>query len=481
VVRENIRFSEGNFTSDGTYFYSILDGNQALQQKVDDGTLAFTYPLDTAVGGNIQELHWDGVNFWSFEDKAGGAIIRKWAIESFICKQKQIIQLTNNATHTYASDAFAPEYYTLTVGVNDNGGGGYTTGLTDINISDTSVLEPGDVVTFVRRLTSTASRSGTAFVESKTVQQVINSTQVKFTSAMAADPHGDGKGFRGPNVDIDVLGGSHPPTPDEAFVTKYLWLANANSPGVTGTPALYKIRASNGSNVIQFSGTQYTGVGGTAFYSKYNQGTGLDDAQTTPYNTTIVNDSDLGGKQTYLLIARDSTLLFFNVSTNVVDRSLVMNNIKVDTISNWPVFDMTVLGVEPNIVLYRLQQGTTYKNESLDLVDESWGSQYNYEKQLLRRVVNSIAVSANPSIIPADGNSTSDITATLRDQYNDLVPSGKTVNWSDDSGGPGGGGGQGLFSTQTVTDAFGVARNTYKSGTIEADVKITAAVTNGLI
>jgi hypothetical protein len=477
VVRENVRFQEGNFTADSVYFYSMLDGAQALQQKVDDGSVAFSFPLDTAVGGNIKSLEWDGVYFWSLEDDGGsGVIIRKWGIQSFICKQQQIFTLSTGATHTYDADALAVEHYSLSVGINDNGGGGYTTGLTDINISDTSMLEAGDVVTFVRRLTSTASRVGTGFIEQKTVQSVINSTQVKFTSAMAADPHGDGKGFRGPDI---TPGAGEPPTPDDVFVTKNLWMANKNSPGTPGTPALYKLRASNGSNVIQFSGTQYDSIEGSTFYTKYDTGTGLD-TDNTQYHTTVDVDAAAGGRQTYVLIARSSSLLFFNVSTNVIDRSLVMNNIKTDTVSLWSVFDMSAYGDEPDTVIYRLQQGTTYKDEELVLQDETW-AEYNYEKQLLRRVVNSIAVAAQPSIIPADGNSTSAITATLRDQYNDLVPSGKTVNWSDDSGGAGGGGAQGLFDAQSSTNSFGVAKNTYKSGTTEQDVKITASVTNGLI
>ncbi len=479
MVRQNIRLSEGNFTSDGVYYYCMLDGTQALQQKVDDGTVAFTYPLDTSVTGNILELSWDGVYFWSLEDNGStGFFIRKWAIESFICRQQQLFTFTTGSTHTYDASAFAVEHYRLTVAANDNGAGGYTTGLSDINISDTSMLEPGDVLTFVRRGTNVASRFGTAFVEQAVVQSVLSATQVRLTGAMADDPHGDGKGFRGPAV---IPAGSSPITPDEVFVTKHLWVGNANAPGAPGTPALYKIRASNGSNIIQFSGTQYSSIGGMTFYTTYNQGIGID-ANATKYNTTIVDSSALGGLQTYVLIARSSTLMFFNTDTFAIDRTLIMNNVKVDTVSVWPVFDMEVLGIEPDVVLYRIQNGTTYKNESLALTDESWGTtQWNYEKQLLRRVVSSIAVSANPSIIPADGNSTSDITATVRDQYNDLIPSGKTVNWSDDSEGAGGGTGQGLFNAQSTTDSFGVARNTYKAGTTEQDVKITAAVTAGLV
>jgi hypothetical protein len=138
---------------------------------------------------------------------------------------------------------------------------------------------------------------------------------------------------------------------------------------------------------------------------------------------------------------------------------------------------MMVNGIEPNIVLYRLQNGTTYKNAQLVLTDESWSNEYNYEKQFLRRVINSIAVSAEPSIVPADGSAPSAITAVLRDQYNDLIPSGKTVNWSEDSGDQE----SRLQYSSTTTDEFGTARNNYEAGTTEQDVKITAAVVNGLV
>lgn len=478
MVRENIRFQEGNFTGDGTYYYSMLDGSQVLQQKVDDGTVAFSYPLDTSIPGNIKELEWDGVYFWTLEDRAGadGITLRKWGIQAFICKQQQQFEFIDGPTHTYNVDSFALEHYRLTVGINDNGSGGYTFNLQDIHVSDNSMLEPGDVLTFVRRFTSPAQRVGTSFVEQAVVQNTISgsTTQVRLTTTMQGDPHGDGKGFRGPDVDIDLLGGTHPPTPDEVFVTKNVWLANDDSPSNPGTPSLYKVRASNGSNLIQFIGTQYDDINGAAFYTKMNTGTGLDDDNATIYNTTVVVDSDAGGRQTYLLLARGSVLLFFNVSTNVIDRSLIMNNIKVDTINIWPVFDMHVDGEEPNIVLYRLQLGTTYLNQSLVLTDEAWSS-YNYEKQLLRRVVNSIAVSADPAIVPADGNTTSAITAVVRDQYNDLISSGKAVNWSDDSGE------DRLDSAQTFTDDFGTARNTYTAGVTEQDVKITASIVNGLL
>lgn len=495
MARENIRFQEGNFTSDGTYFYNMLNGAQVLQQKVDDGTVSFSYPLDTAIAGDINGLEWDGVYFWTLENRSGndGVTVRRWGIESFICKQQQKFEFIDGPTHTYDCQGLAIEHYRLTVGYNNAGGNEYTsdhtTGLTEINISDTSMLEPGDVLTFVRRYTSAAQRVGTPFVEQVTVNSVLTGIRIDIgATAMSGDPHGDGKGFRGPNLDSDMVDDgaattlNEPPTPDEVFVTKFIWLANDNSPSNPGVASIYKVRSSNGSNVIQFSGTQYEGVNALTFYTKYGVALGSDNPpfppQTgggfTPYNTSVVVDSDVGGRQTYLLIARNSSLLFFNTSTTNIDRSMVMNNIKVDTISHWNVDDMVVLGVEPDIVLYRLQTGTTYKNGSLVLVNASW-STFNYEKQLLRRVVSSIAVSVFPSIVPANDSAAAAIaTATLRDQYNDVAAQ-VAVTWNDDAGG------NKLIPIGTLSDSFGQMRAVYVAGSTEQDVKVTASVTSGLI
>jgi hypothetical protein len=469
LVRENVRFTYSNFTTDGVYYYSMLESSQVLQQKVDDGTVAFSYPLDTELDNPVKELAWDGVNFWSLETKTGGFVIRKWKIEAFICKQDQRFDFTTGGANTYDADAFCVEHYRLTLGNNDNGGGGYTTGLSTILVSDTSSLVSGDVLTFVRAEAPTQSRSGTVYVEQKVVQSVLSATQVVLTSAMSADPHSDGKGFRGPTAVLGVPT-TQPQAPDSVFVTKRLWIINKYAPSDLTRAALYKVNSYNGSVITTYAGTQYQAVGGATFHVKYDQAT----VNAVSYNTTVDVDSTAGGKQVYLLIAKATSMLFYNVDTNVIDRSLVMNNVKEDTLASWNVYDIEVAGIEPNIVIYRLQNGTTYKNVSLVDVDESW-STYNYEKQLLRRYVNAISVVAEPSIIPADGVSTSIITATLTDQYNNTVPSGKQVNWSDDSG-------QNRVSpTSSTTDAFGKALTTYTAGTTEQDVKITAGVVNGLI
>lgn len=473
MARENTKFEEGNFTSDGTYYYSMLSTSQSLLQKVDDGTVAFSFPLDVSVEGPITEIHWDGVYFWSLENNAAGdgVIVRKWAIEAFICKQKAKFEYTDGATHTYDCAALCIESYKLSVGINSNGSD-YTLGLTDIVISDTSMLSPGDVLTFVRKDTPTSSRQGTTFVEQVTVNTIISSTIVQLTAPMTGTPHGNtpgsNAGFRGPDVNVGV---TLPATPDEVYVTKHIWMANENSPNNPGVPSLYKIRSSNGSNIIQYSGTQYSYVTAMVHYAQYNQASN-PLSNSNIYNVSVTVDPNLGGTQSHILLSRKSTLLFFNAATAIIDRSMVMNNIKEDTVGIWDVYDMVVTGVQPNIVLYRLQLGTTYLTPALVVTNTTW-SKYSYEKQLLRRVVNSIAITADPSIIPADGVTPSNITAVVRDQYNDIVSS-KTVNWTEDGSGS-------LTSVTSASNSEGKAVNQYLPSTTEEDVKIVASITNGLV
>lgn len=458
--RENIRVKDPNVTTDGDYYYCLLQSAQILQAKTDDGTVAFSYPCDTSITNTVNSLEWDGVYFWSLENKTGGGlIIRKWAIDSYILKQITSFTMSNGSTHTYSSNDMAVEHYCVSVGDNDNGGGGYTYGMDTINISDTSMLSPGDVLTFVRRETPTQSRYSSSLIETKTVKTVLSSTSVELTSVMSGDPYGDTKGFRGPSA---TLGGSDPAPPDFVYVTKNLWLLNDYAPSDLTKAAIYRINAFNGSYVVAYSGTQYSGIKGATFYTKYNV------SGTFPYNYNTTIDSN----QRYVLYVKGSSVEFFNVYTTVTEKSIsVPNLVKTDGINYWYVYDMTVSGFYPNISLFRLQNGTTYGNP---LADESWSS-YSYEKTLLRPVVNAIAITAYPTVLPADGSSSSSIMALVTDQYG-TAAAGKTVIWSNDSGDP-----TRLSPTSSVTDAFGRAHTSYRAGDTEDDVKITAAVANGLI
>lgn len=457
MTRENIRVSDPNFTTDGNNFYCLLNTAQTLQAKSADGTVAFSYPLDTTIDNTVISLSWDGVYFWSLESKTGGMIIRKWAIDAYLLKLITKFEFTNDSTHTYSPNDMAVERYEFTVGDNNNGSGGYTYGMTDINISDTSVISPGDVLTFVRRRTPTHSRYSSSYVETATVQTVVDSDTVRLTAAMSGDPYGDGKGFRGPSASYNSS--TEPVPPDLVYVTKHLWVINQYAPADTSTSAVYKINSTSGGHITQYTGTQYSNVKGACFYTNYN----TSGVFPWVYNTTINSDDR------FLLFVNSSALLFYNVSSLSVEKSLNLDVTKANGVDVWDVYDLTVLGHGSSTTLLRLQSGTTYGDPE---ADESW-SAYNYEKTLLARVVDAISVTVEPSVLPSDGVSTASVTAYVTDQYGQPVQ-GKTVSWADDGGGS-------LSPTTSTTDAFGRATTTYTAGTTEEDVKITATVQNGLI
>jgi hypothetical protein len=460
--RENIQVKDPNFATDGDYYYCLLNTSKILQVKSDDGTVAFSYPCDTSTTNTINSLDFDGVYFWSLENRSGGGlIIRKWAIDSFILKQINSFTMLNTSIHTYSSNDMAVEHYCLSVGDNDNGGSGYTMGMDTIKISDTSMLSPGDVLTFSHRRAPTQNKYSSTYVEQVTVNQVLDGTTIEITKVggMTGDPYGDGKGFRGPAASHIV---TDPTPPDFVYVTKNIWLLNDNSPSSTGVPSIYKISSVNGSFIVSYSGSQYSGVKGATFYTKYTT------LGTFPYkyNTVIYNN------ERFVLFVRGSNVIFFNIATAAVEKSISITNlVKTDSVTYWDVYEMAVSGFEPDISLFRLQGGTTYGSP---LADEAWSGSYSYEKTLLRKVVNSIAVTASPTILPADGASTSNLMAYVTDQYGGAVVS-KVVNWADDSGG------SRVSPPASTTDAFGRAVATYTSGDTEDDVKITATVANGLV
>jgi hypothetical protein len=474
TVRENIRLSKPNFAVCDGFYYSFLYDTGVLLVKTDDGTQAFGYVADQTIDQPIKELCFDGIFFWSLEDYKPGAtvtgfVIRKWALHAFICKQISKYTFADTATHTYRADSFAVEHYRSSVGLgNDCGlyGNGYTgvNALKEIYLYDTSKLSVGDNVYFVKRWTPAHNRYGTSNIEQMYVNQIISSTKVEFSSNTVGDPYDDNKGWRGKEATPTT---SDPLPPDEVYWTKYLWVFNSGpSPA-----ALYKINAYNGSNISQYSGSQYDDVYAATFYAKYDTDTKTADTRTLTFNTAIDNDSSYGGLQTYALFTKSSSCLFYNVSTNVMDRSMAIDNVKVDTISLWTIYDMDIVGTEPEVVLLRLQNGCTYTSALGVLTDETWSSVYNYDRSLMKRHIKSISIVAEPSIVPIT-TGTADIYAYCRDQYNDALPTGVTVTWSDDDTGTGS---ASLQDATSQTDSFGKATNLFLAGTTEKDVKITAS------
>ena len=130
--------------------------------------------------------------------------------------------------------------------------------------------------------------------------------------------------------------------------------------------------------------------------------------------------------------------------------SMVMDNVESDEYTIDPLLDMAV----DRNNMYRLHDG---------------GSTYSYNLSPLESFVTSISLSASPAIIAANGISTTDIKALVKDQFLQPIV-GRRVTFSEN------GDGSIIGGTQINTDSDGMAQTTYQAGTSAQDVRVTAVV-----
>jgi len=111
MAYENIRFVKPNMEFVDGYFYTMDESSDMLVQKVDDGSTAYSYPLDVLIGGTVSSLQYDGANFWTLQDSGNGFVIKRWRIENHIAKLKDSFTYTDTAEINYDADTFAVENY----------------------------------------------------------------------------------------------------------------------------------------------------------------------------------------------------------------------------------------------------------------------------------------------------------------------------------------------------------------------------------
>jgi hypothetical protein len=158
-------------------------------------------------------------------------------------------------------------------------------------------------------------------------------------------------------------------------------------------------------------------------------------------DTSVINTFD---NLTFI----EGTILYLTSSTALpYYGSMVMDNI-----TNNVVDVLQDMAVDRNN-LYRLQGS----------------SSYDYFLSPLESFVTSISLSASPAIIAANGLSTTDINAWVKDQF--LQPiSNRRVTFSEAGDGSITGG------TEINTDINGFAQTVYKAGITAQDVLVTATV-----
>jgi hypothetical protein len=216
---------------------------------------------------------------------------------------------------------------------------------------------------------------------------------------------------------------------------------------------LYKFDAYDGAYLTKYSSGAYNNVGAATFFRinsfSSDPDIGVVDALSYIKSTNLlfVNTTEIGGELTYY-------------------GSMVLENIYSDESNVIPVVDIAMEGDN----VYRLQIRE-------DGANSNW-SQYNYDLSSLTSFISSISLSADPALLAANGVSSSDIDAFVKDQFLQPVGPLKNVDFSIISG-------DGVISGGDVdpntdqTDADGKASVVYTSGTAAQEIQIRATAVQG--
>lgn len=358
-----------NMTTYRGYFYVFDQTYDMLFQKTDDGTIAFSYPIDTTIDYAVLQLEYDGVNFWTLENPDTSDItIRRWLIDNYICKLQDTYELTEDVTHRYDSESMTVEHYHTTVT------GTYPAGETVIGIETGYGLQ----LTGNMYVTFGPNKDGL----SETIQ--IQSTSDGELTLKNATTIEIGYHPGGALYEPGTWTGAH-------FYT-YIWFFN-DYDGLDDTSgALYQLNAYGGAFVRKFRGGAYDSVTASTFYKVDS----FLDGAGNPINVDC------------LVYAKASNLLFIDVSDPSTSLpyygSMVMDNNNA-VINDLAMFDQNV---------YRLQGA-------------------NYELSTLDPFVSSIALVASPAIITANTLSTTTIDAYVKDQFFQPVQGRAVQFGDDDS------------------------------------------------
>ena len=415
-MAENLKLRKPNFTAANGYFYVIEEDRQNLLQRTDDGNTAFSYPLDNLISYSVGSLEFDGTYFWSMEQSAStSVIIRRWKLVNYVCALQQTITLASG-THYWNSSAFSVEHYhdTLASGISVNGTTLYLT-----NYGSNSRLM-NYTTTSGQHLNIHLGPNSSGYEEDVYVSTMVSGGGVTLVSGTQY---------------------AHAQYESANFYTN-LWLFNNYNGTSSTTGALYKLDAHTGDYIKKYPSGAYSNINACTFYN--------------------VNSFTAYGAVDTLAFIKSTNMLFVDITQEYVGAlryygSMVMANIQSDAATVIPVYDVAMYGQN----VYRLQQ-------MIDGGSSNW-TYYSYQLSSLNSLVQSISLLATPAIIAANGISSSAITAVVKDQF--LQPiAGRLVYFTDDNA-------TGYVTTTPVnSDSNGSSQTTYKSGTVAAEVKITATV-----
>lgn len=302
MAYENIRLRKKNSVIINGYFYMMDDDTDSLVVKTDDGTHAFSYPLDSTINNQVLSLEYDGRNFWSLEDTGDDyVIIRRWYIDNYVCKLRSTFDSTAWGTnHKCASRAFTVEHYHINFAsdepANEN----------NISISDGSKLVSGMTIVLGPNRYGQMEEFD---ISSSGADHVIINGRTSYDYE-AGDPI--------------------------CFYTT-IWLFNDYNGTDETNGALYKINPYTGSFMSKTAGGAYTDVDACTFYdvSEVHSGWGNAICYIKASNMIFLNPNDLNDSY----------------------GSMSLDNIEKDQSTIIPIYDVTIDGSN----VYRIQKKATYK------------------------------------------------------------------------------------------------------------------------
>jgi len=417
-MAENIKLittQQRNFTVDQGYFYLFDYAQDNIIVKTDDGNTAFSYPLDTLIGTQqVTSTEFDGVYFWSLQNQVPGAddiTIMQWKLDNFIAKLQNTFTYTDSGSHKYSSIAFSVEHYHDSFTSNTASG---STIIPMATYSGTSMLSftttPGGDGLILHLGPNTNGEEEDAEVASVVAGGVTVTSGIQYSYELGDDIN---------------------------FYT-YLWVFN-NYDGLASTGALYKFDAYTGNYITKYGSGAYNGVGAATFFK-------------------VDSFADYGTVDALIYI-KSTNMLFINAgaagATLPYYGSMVLENIYDDESNVIPVVDLAIEG--DNVYRLQIRQDGTGSN---------WTT-YNYDLSSLSSFISSISLSANPALIAANGISTSNIDAFVKDQFLQPIV-GKNVNFSVQSGDGS------VLPLTDPADADGKAQTIYTSGTSAGEIQIRA-------
>lgn len=413
MAYENIRLRKSNVVMVGGYFFMVDEDTDSLIVKTDDGTLAYSYPLDTTIGLPITSLEHDGRNFWTMQTTATDEVtIRRWYLDNYVCVLRTSFVFVAGLGHKYNSNCFTVEHYHTMFNADEEAGQSI------LSIQDGSKMESGYTIVLgpnhlgqIEERTVSSASEGSVQINGATTYEYRAGAPISFY--------------------------------------KRIWLFNNYDGIISTTGALYCIDAYTGSIITKYSGGAYKDIKACTFF----------DVPRYVFNRNVPH-STIYPKYNSICFIKGTNLIFLNPNDLTSSfGSMTMDNIEFDQATNIIVYDIAIEGTN----IYRLQRKATYYGLTGDYSD----STYNYQLSTLNSFITSISLKADPAILPANGVNPSTITAVVKDQFN-LPVQQKQVFFTDDD--PNGS----ILSSPVNTDATGIAITTYIAGISAREVRVTA-------